>query len=83
MELHNVWRLISHHIITDKDAALRWSVKTEHICVGSGTIGDMRAHDYTSLDQIVDAIRIQFQRGNTSTPTTKIAQTVYGRFTTR
>ena len=49
-----IWRLIAHH--ENRDAALCWSLKNERIAVGWGAIGDIRAKDYESSEEIRDAI---------------------------
>ena len=55
---------MTHHEIPNKDAALRWFVRNERICIGWGTIGDIRSHGYGSSIAVNRAIRHQFDLGN-------------------
>jgi predicted Mrr-cat superfamily restriction endonuclease len=55
----NVWRLISHH--EDRAGAVAWTKKNGRIAIGWGIIGDIRAHNYQSADEIADAIRVAYR----------------------
>jgi hypothetical protein len=51
-----VWRLITHHILDQKEVMLRWAVASQRLAIGWGLIGDLVKGNHTSPRSIRGSI---------------------------